>query len=718
MAALARIDLGALPGWQVTVDGGPPRAILVPGGGYNSDAQAPPFIDSHAVSDNVTYTLTLTLPVLPDPTSAVWLLEFGAINFGAEVFVGGAAVGAHAGPGSAFAVDVTAAAAAAAGVPLALTVVTRPFAFYGGLVASGFSYPETWSAPADGWSARACAGICSFAAAAAYPALRVAALDVVSHVAAGRLDVNVTLVNAGAAVAAGGRLLGALRLANGSAAPWMYPPFPPTAIPDVAPHGGAVSIALSLPWSPPPEASWWPNRPFREDYTTVLHALALSDGAGAPLATRRFGWVEHGAAAYYWTINGVRVNHLSDATPEAGMSFYDAYSASAAFAAGAGGAAESWRRYMRLGLTSNRIHQSTPTQAMLDAADEVGFLLKPEAHVRGCGGYEPCVPGSPLLAQGVAELVRWSAAHASVFAFSVENESEEAAIGALIDAAARADAAARPLTTEGSGGAAGYNGSATGVHAVNLLHYALPDSMRSHIRAVGECAWCVARGLEAFSALALAGRLDDVAYYSGWDMLNYWPNFLLGYSAARHAWKQPPCNGSDRVDGVDGWGSPVVDWVTRAFHPFLVADVEAVVAQPAFNGSGWPYGPVAHVTAGANVTRELAVFNDVLSSDWTPWAPAAAQLALRWAACWDAPCGGAGGAAPVVNGSLAVDVAPGFNARALLSFVAPAPGAGGPPGGRFLWLLMAAERRSAPGVALYTEDRVAVAVTEAAAEGG
>lgn len=69
-------------------------------------------------------------------------------------------------------------------------------------------------------------------------------------------------------------------------------------------------------------------------------------------------------------------------------------------------AAETWSRYMRVGITSNRIHQSTPTQAMMDAADEVGFLLKPESPIRGCPGYEPCVPG-PVFPQSVTELVRW-----------------------------------------------------------------------------------------------------------------------------------------------------------------------------------------------------------------------------------------------------------------------------------------------------------------------
>ena len=91
---------------------------------------------------------------------------------------------------------------------------------------------------------------------------------------------------------------------------------------------------------------------------------------------------------------------------------------------------------MRLGITANRIHQSTPTQDMLNAADEVGFLLKPESPLRGCPGYEPCNSSSPLLRQSVDELIHWSRMHPSVFAFSLENEGSDNGLNAdLVDAA-------------------------------------------------------------------------------------------------------------------------------------------------------------------------------------------------------------------------------------------------------------------------------------------
>ena len=61
--------------------------------------------------------------------------------------------------------------------------------------------------------------------------------------------------------------------------------------------------------------------------------------------------------------------------------------------------------------------------------------------------------------------------------------------------------------------------------------------------------------------MAIEARQFDIAYVAGWDLLNYWPNFLAGMSYERHAWKQSRCVSKDRVAGVDGWNSSVVRWV-------------------------------------------------------------------------------------------------------------------------------------------------------------
>ena len=172
-------------------------------------------------------------------------------------------------------------------------------------------------------------------------------------------------------------------------------------------------------------------------------------------------------------------------------------------------------------------------------------------------------------------------------------------------------------------------------------------------------------------------------------------------SSARHAWKQAGCSRGDRVDGEDGWGSPVVGWVQRAFHPYLVADTAAAAAAPVFKGPGWPYGPVAAVRAGGEVARSLRLFNDALSGDAQPWLPEAAQLQLSWSASWDAPDG-----PPAVRGGVVLlSAPPGFSVATNVSFTSPAPG----PQTRKLYLLFSSVAPSS-GVVRYLEDRLYVMV--------
>jgi hypothetical protein len=523
-APIAAIDLADERGeggaWTLAVDGRARRAIRVPMGGYSSDFQPPPYIDQGEVATSVIYARAFAAPA--PRAGSVLHLAFGAVNHGARVYINGVEVGAHLGPMMAFEVDVTAALAGVApGAPVSLAVEAFPYQALAGLVPSSFMYAEAWRNDTSGWMSRSCAGICRYVRLVELPAVRVAAVATAARVGPpAALAVRVTIVNDGAAPLPSLSFTAALSSWNG--APWAYPAIPPQAAPGGVPAGGAVTVRFDVPWDGVgPESWWWPNRPYDSAYLAQLHFLNVTLSTGAASSTR-FGFVEHAeAGGYYYTLNGVRVNHISDATPENGMSYYDAYSFSGGYFST--NPRDVWRAYMRAGVTSNRIHQSTPTEAMLAAADEVGFLLKPESPVRGGCNYAACPRPLDLsvFAQSVAELADACRGHPSVFSYSVENESAEVEdgqplIAALIDAAAGADPTV-PLTTEGSGGAARYNGTLSS--AVNFLHYAVPDHTRTHIRAVGESAWCVDAGLEMFASLTAAGRLDDVVYYAGWDWL-------------------------------------------------------------------------------------------------------------------------------------------------------------------------------------------------------
>ena len=73
-------------------------------------------------------------------------------------------------------------------------------------------------------------------------------------------------------------------------------------------------------------------------------------------------------------------------------------------------------------------------------------------------------------------------------------------------------------------------------------------------------------------------RLYDWAYFAPWSWINYWPNFLEGMSHEQHAWKAN--NGPDRIDGSNGWGSPIVRFVQHGLQPYLLVDHEILRTNP------------------------------------------------------------------------------------------------------------------------------------------
>ncbi len=124
------------------------------------------------------------------------------------------------------------------------------------------------------------------------------------------------------ALAPGTAVLAQATLSSWNAAVWPYPAVPPVPLPGVGP-GATATASFVLDWAAPGWASWWwPNRPFNETYLAQLHWLNATlevGGVPASTASQRFGVVDHAeGATYYYTLNGVRLNQLSDATPENG----------------------------------------------------------------------------------------------------------------------------------------------------------------------------------------------------------------------------------------------------------------------------------------------------------------------------------------------------------------------------------------------------------------
>ena len=222
---------------------------------------------------------------------------------------------------------------------------------------------------------------------------------------------------------------------------------------------------------------------------------------------------------------------------------------------------------------ANRVSCNIPTKYMLEAANEVGFMLIPEAV--DFGNFVS-VPG-PVHAQTVREMGWLCRNHPSVMRYSLGNETRGnmEPWRPLIDAMLEVDDA-RPLIFERQGEAGGKFAGIERGHAYDTAHYGniVRNDGKDKIFNMGECCWVEGDGMPWFAWHAMKMRLCDWAYFAPWCWLNYWPNFFEGMNHDKHVLKtyNPP----DRVDGVNGWGSSVVALVQRALHPYLVLDVDVL----------------------------------------------------------------------------------------------------------------------------------------------
>jgi hypothetical protein len=671
------IDLASDSDWTLRLDDGPERPIKVPGAGWNSDQQSPRIQVMREVKDFVRYKRTITVPA--SAADRAVQLRFGAVAYGCEIFLDGKKAGEHHGPLVPFTVDLT--PFAIPGKPQTLEVKAYHRRHYiakdstrTAEVAVGFDCPdgddEASRAEAQEWcgwrgNTKFGYGIVRSLELAVLPAVRVQEAFVRTSVSRQTLECDIWLRN-DSAKPREVTLRGAFSSWNQR--DWKYPSVAP--VPATVPAHSTVKVSLSpVEWKLGEESYWWPNIPFREDYLAQLHFLNLEVNEGGRLLQtypQRFGFVEHGEGPHYYTVNGIRVNGISDATAESQLSFFDAYSSPAWLppTAPGTGAPESWRRYMRVGINTNRLLCSPPTEYMMEAADEVGFLLVPEAPIWGNGMSRYSPRYTP---QTYHDLGRACRNHPSVARYSLANEVREKRDAhwpwrAAIDHIREVDDT-RPLTFEmhsqGSGKVEGFKGG----HAWIMEHYTdIHERVdpENGIRGMGENFWHVNMGNFAVGIRTL--RANGWCYMSGWSWTNYWPNFLEGMSHDLHAWKLN--NHPDRKDGIDGWGSPIVQFTQQSLHPYLLQDLGLLAENPGApvdaGGNGrirWPYDlPVC--VAGTPVERSIAVFNGGLKGN---------ALALRWSLRWDKP----EGPVAVAGDDVALAIEPGFHATRKIAFVAP-----------------------------------------------
>ena len=662
------INLASDTAWTLRCDDGPARPIKVPGGGWNSDQQTPP-IPSAAVKDHAVYERRIAIPA--EAQGRTVRVRFGGCNYGAEVWLDDTKVVDHAGPMTPFEADLTGVAEPGKTHRLLVKAYTRmhygeppsvpvPFDFNHGIPGVPSQY--------NGHTKFAY-GLTGYVRLVVLPAVHVSDVFVQPSAAKKQLDCDIWVANSSQA-ARHVQLTAAFSSWNGK--PWNYPSVPSRDL--EVPAGKTVKVSLSdIPWTPGPESYWWPNIPFCEDYVATLHWLDLSLREGGKTIDgirQRFGFVEHGEGDYYYTVNGVRYTSFSDSNSYGQIGEYDCWTETPCFQPphdSVKGCPETWKRYQRLGFNSMRLSTSVPTETMLETADEAGYMLIPEG---GSWGNGTARFHRENFGRQLQDTIRLCRNHPSVARYSLCNEPREQRDAnwpwrGIIDDARAADPS-RPLVMETHAQGSGrVDGLQSGGHAFIMEHYGNIEKVGKGqgIRGMGEFDW----GTDNMGNYALNVRklrLCDWAHFAPWSMVNFWPNLLEGMNHARHPWKFN--NHADRTDGVDGWDSPLVKFLQRSQHPYLIQDL-GVLAENSGpprghenGGAEWPY-QMPIVSRGQSVEREVEVFNGGLSGH---------RLTLVWCARWDKP----DGEIAVKGGEIPCEIEPGFHLTKKPSFTVPAPG--------------------------------------------
>lgn len=306
----------------------------------------------------------------------------------------------------------------------------------------------------------------------------------------------------------------------------------------------------------------------------------------------------------------------------------------------------------------------------MEAADEVGFMLVPEAPIWGNGMSRYTPQYTP---QTYHDMGRDCRNHPCVARYSLTNEVTDWPHDwpNAIDDMREVDDI-HPLVFELSWKGIGrVDGPKSGSHAYIMEHYSNisqkmgPDT---GIRGQGENFWPGGgggSGLAEFSIGARVMRLNDWCYFAPWSLQNYWPNFLQGMNHDLHAWKYN--DHADRKDVVDGWGSPCIKFVQKSLSPYLLQDRGILRTNPGppegfeQGQAVWPY-QVPGYLPGQTLIRQIEVFNGGLLGN---------QLALKWTAHWDSADGPEAIPGAVIG---PFQVEPGFHCTQQISFAIPTSG--------------------------------------------
>lgn len=671
---ITEVDLASDTAWTLSIDETYSyRQIKVPGGGWDSEEQSPR-ISRSAVSDHVWYKRDITIPN-NSPTQVTKIL-FGAVNYSAEIYIGSTLVASHVGVMTPFEADLT------NYVTPGQTYTLYVKAYHATHWSDGSGY---WKIPASfnypnraGGDVYNALGISRYVKLATYPQVYIKDVFVRPSVTNNNLYYDVWIDNHSSSSKTI-TLKGNLTPWN-TGDSWPYPAISDTNV--TVPANTVQKVTVGpITWGLGSTSYWWPNIPFSETYQAKLHNLNLTVMQGVTTMdtkTQRFGFRECTEGPYYYLINGVRVNHISDGTTETQI-WNDMYSRIAGWLPPTGpntGCPETLKKYMRLGINTNRMCLSMPTEYIMNTADELGFMFVNESTIDGNNQGGSAIQS--YQEQAVKDLAIACRNHPSSIRYSLSNEY--GARTYLIDAIVTEDNT-KPLVFETNSYSQSTRINSGSYHAYATCHYTDYPKPSTSIFMMGEYAWGGADTgtYECISYKAKDMRRNDIAYMAGWSWLNYWPNFIEGVNHDKHNWAQD--NHADRVDGVDGWNSPVINFTQRSFNPYLVMDNDMEDANQSYSPT-WPDN-VPSYSKGAAISRSIEVFNGGLSGN-------------TMSVDWEARLGSASGSIYASGSTGSFTLEPGFHTTKTISFTAPSLDTN-------LFIIYKSKKG---GNVLYTEDRV------------
>lgn len=624
---VATVDLSGI--WNFDPDNGPVTNIAVPGGGW---------LRQGFTCTEADYEKIITVTNIGQPQ--VTRLEFGAVNYQADLFIDGTPIATSVQSYTPASFDITDFVTPGSNYTIRVHVKGR-YAFMSG----GKSLVPN----AAGWSPNLPEGIFRSAELKIYPRVYISDVFVKPYVTTSNLYYDVTIRNASAS-STNVTLTGGLSSWNGN--PWSYPALPTNNITILA--GVETNLTVGpVPWTLGSDSYWWPNVPYQNGYLAQLHNLNLAlspSGSSAVIHSNatRFGFREctqgpDGLGNTVYFLNGIRVNFRGDNLQGADYDSVvynggrsDAYDILPGFLPGSNGWRKAVDNYQRLNYNVNRIHQQPCTPYMLDVCDEMGFMIIEETAIRGSADDQNFIAGHDNMVNHLKALFSRDRNHASIVRQSLSNEPDQSSTDSiafavdLYNAAMEVDGT-RPLSIDPGGTGQSYN-SITNSNFSAYRHYVGPGnpSVGWHFAQYtdeviarsdrpygqGEYIWSAdntARGLIWFGTSAQGMRAKGASDIRPYTLLSGWSSIIPGTTTTNMTIELglSPLFGENNLP--DPWANPIIQRVQAGFNPVLVVDSNYWEAAKLSNTNGaWP-ASIPFIAPTQSITRKLTIYNDTFS---------------------------------------------------------------------------------------------------------